>query len=168
MRVAVAYYSRTGITEAVARFLCNALRGCGVEVEGFRIKALREYSPPLHLNLRLVIDTLVKRGTSISLEPTNFDPSKYDLVVIASPIWIGTLSSPVQQFLRDQATKLKRYVVLTTSGLRASRDAISRKAEKISQVKPLLCFNVTRSEVKDEDKLRRLVQEMVDKIRELS
>ena len=168
MKVAIAYYSRTGNTEAVVRVLRNALEDCGAEVEEFRIKASREYSPPLHLNPRLIIDTLIKRGTDISLEPAGFDPSKYDAVVIASPIWIGTLSSPVQQFLRSHASGLKKYVVLTTSGLRARCDAISKKAENISRVKPLSCFNVTVSEIRREAKLRDLVQEIASKIKELS
>lgn len=169
MKVAVAYYSRTGNTEAVVRLLCDALRSCRAEVEAFRIKASREYSPPLHFNPRLVIDTLIRRGTDVSLEPENLDPSRYDVVVIASPIWIGTLSSPVQQFLKSYARGLKNYVVLTTSALRASRDTISKKkAEKIAQAKPLSCFNVTVSEIKDEARLKELIQKMASKIRELS
>jgi len=168
LKVAIAYYSRTGNTEAVVRLLRDALEDCGAEVEEFRIKASREYSPPLHLNPRLIIDTLIKRGTDISLEPAGFDPSKYDAVVIASPIWIGTLSSPVQQFLRGHASGLRKYVVLTTSGLRARCDAISKKAEKISGVKPLSCFNVTVSEIREEAKLRGLVREIASKIKELS
>ena len=168
MKVALVYYSRTGNTEAVVRLLRNALKDCGAEVEEFRIKASREYSPPLHLNPRLVIDTLIKKGTDISLEPAGFDPSKYDVVVVASPIWIGTLSSPVQQFLRSHAGGLKKYVVLTTSGLRVRCGAISKKAENISGVKPLSCFNVTVSEIRRGAKLRDLVQEIAGKIKELS
>jgi len=45
LKVAIAYYSRTGNTEAVVRVLRNALEDCGAEVEEFRIKASREYSP---------------------------------------------------------------------------------------------------------------------------
>jgi len=168
LKVAIVYYSRAGNTEKVVRLLCNALRDCGVEVEEFRIKASREYSPPLHLNPRLIIDTLIRRGTDISLEPAGFDPSRYDVVVIASPIWIGALSSPVQQFLRSHSGGLKKYVILTTSGLRARCDAISKKAEKVSRVKPLSCFNVTVSEMRKEAKLRDLVQEIANKIKELS
>jgi hypothetical protein len=120
------------------------------------------------LNPRLVIDTLIKKGTDISLEPAGFDPSKYDVVVVASPIWIGTLSSPVQQFLRSHAGGLKKYVVLTTSGLRVRCGAILKKAENISGVKPLSCFNVTVSEIRRGAKLRDLVQEIAGKIKELS
>jgi len=165
LKVAVAYYSRTGNTEATVKLLCDALRSCGAEVEAFRIKALREYSPPLHFNPRLVVDTLIRRGTHISLEPADFDPSRYDVVVIASPIWIGTLSPPVQQFLRSRAGELKKYVILTTSGLRASCDAVLKKVEKIARARPLLCFNVTVSEVRNESRLKELVQEIVNKIR---
>ncbi|MEM1625510.1 MAG: hypothetical protein QXP95_07995, partial [Candidatus Nezhaarchaeales archaeon] len=55
-------------------------------------------------NLRLIYDTIFKKGASIKFEPSKPKLSDYDLVVVASPIWIGTLSSPIQEFLKRHAT----------------------------------------------------------------
>jgi hypothetical protein len=128
------------------------------------VKPLREYSPPLHLNPRLIFDTLVRKGTSVILEPAGFNPLNYSVVAFASPIWIGNLSPPIQQVLRDCAGRLKNYIILTTSGLKTKCDVLSKKTESILREKPILCSNITVEELRNEAVLKNTVQNLASRV----
>jgi hypothetical protein len=146
------------------KLLVATLTNQNVAVDVFKVKPLREYSPPLHLNPRLILDTLVRKGTSVILEPAGFNPLNYSVVVFASPIWIGNLSPPIQQVLRDCAGKLKNYIILTTSGLKTKCDVLSRKTESILREKPILCSNITVEELRNEAVLKNTVQNLASRV----
>ena len=164
MKTTIVYYSRTGNTELLVKLLVATLTNQNVAVDVFKVKPLREYSPPLHLNPRLILDTLVRKGTSVILEPAGFNPLNYSVVVFASPIWIGNLSPPIQQVLRDCAGKLKNYIILTTSGLKTKCDVLSRKTESILREKPILCSNITVEELRNEAVLKNTVQNLASRV----
>lgn len=164
MRVAIAYYSRTGTTELVVGIMRRVLKDLGAEVSIFRISPVREYSKPLHVNPRILYDTLIKKGTNIMLEPKEFRVGEYDMVIVASPIWFNTLSSPIQQFLKINANMIGKFIVIAVSGLNVRCKRIIRIAENLAKVKPSLCINVTASMVKNEAKLSQLIYEMAKKI----
>ena len=164
MKTAIVYYSRMGNTELLVKLLFNALLTQGAAVDVFKAKPLREYSPPLHLNPRLIFDTLVWKGTSVILEPAGFSPLNYSVVIFASPIWFSNLSPPIQQILRDYAGKLKNYIILTTSRLKTKRDALSRKTESILREKPILYLNITVEELRNEAVVKNTVQNLASRV----
>ncbi len=164
LKTAILYYSRTGNTELLVKLLVGALSKQGVAVDVFKVKPLKDYSPPLHLNPRLVFDTLVRKGTSVKLEPADFNPLEYNVIVVASPIWIGNLSPPIQQVLRDYAGKLKNYIILTTSGLKTKSESLSRKTESILREKPVFCLNITVPEIRNEALLTSIIQNLASRI----
>jgi hypothetical protein len=164
LKTAIVYYSRTGNTELLVKLLVNALTKQNVAVDVFKVKPLKEYSPPLHLNPRLIFDTLVRKGTSVTLEPAGFNPLNYSVVVFASPIWFGNLSPPIQQVLRNYAGKLKNYIILTTSGLKTKCDVLSRKTESILGEKPILCLNITVEELRNEAVVKNTVQNLASRV----
>ncbi|WFO75964.1 flavodoxin family protein [Desulfurococcaceae archaeon MEX13E-LK6-19] len=164
MKIALVYYSRTRNTEHVARVLTETLSSRGVLVDLYVVRPLREYGRPLHLNPRLLYDTLVRKGTSIKIEPCEFRAEKYDVVVVASPIWCDTLAAPVQEFLRRHITVEKPLVVVTTSLLQTSYSRIERVVEKITGRKPVFHINIPVAMVKDENKLKQVVQEITERI----
>jgi len=164
LKTAIVYYSRMGNTELLVKLLFNALLTQGAAVDVFKAKPLREYSPPLHLNPRLIFDTLVRKGTSVILEPTGFNPLNYSVVIFASPIWFSNLSPPIQQILRDYAGKLKNYIILTTSRLKTKRDALSRKTESILREKPILYLNITVEELRNEAVVKNTVQNLASRV----
>ena len=132
-----------------------------------RIKPLKEYSPPLHLN-QLVFDTLFKGGTEVYLEPRGVEPVEYSVVVVASPIWINRLASPTQGFLRGYVGKLSKYVLVVTSELRVSCERITNMVEKIARVKPIACFNVRDNEIRDPGELSRVANVVASAIVKLA
>lgn len=163
MKVAIAYYSRTGYTEKVVNELKLGLASEGFTVDVYRVTPLKEYSKPLHVNLRLIYDTLVRKGVDIRLEPSELKLSSYDALIIASPIWIGTLSSPIQEFLKRYAST--KPIIVTTSVQNIGIARIERIIERLSGVKPLLCTNVRDAVIKDPVKLKETVQDLIRRLK---
>ncbi|MEM0239963.1 MAG: NAD(P)H-dependent oxidoreductase [Candidatus Nezhaarchaeales archaeon] len=164
MKLAIAYYSRTGYTERVVNELKQALTSESFTVDVYKVLPVKEYSKPLHVNLRLIYDTIFKKGASIKFEPSKPKLSDYDLVVVASPIWIGTLSSPIQEFLKRHAT-MRSVVVITTSVRSMKTAKIERVVEKLCRAKPMLCANIRDATIRDSAKLKETVQEVVNELR---
>lgn len=116
-RVAVVFYSRTGTTKALAEKMASELEARGFEVDLRRIEVEREYGKPLHVNPRLVFDTL--RGVARVKPLEGFDPCSYTAVVFACPIWIGRPAAPMAAFLKSlnirETCPGKPAVCVTTS-----------------------------------------------------
>ena len=90
-KVLVVYYSRTGATRRLAEALANALQA---DIEPITD---RENRSGIFGYLRSVAESLQKRGASIT--PMNTHPASYDLVVVGTPVWAWSVSSPVRSYL---------------------------------------------------------------------
>jgi menaquinone-dependent protoporphyrinogen IX oxidase len=106
MKVLVVFYSRTGSTKKVADELKNQLEADIDEITepigrggpiGW-IKSGRDAS----------------RRTIVEINKPKVDPSTYDLVVVGSPVWSWTLSSPVRSYLSLMREKLPRVAFFCT------------------------------------------------------
>ncbi|MFH1179007.1 MAG: hypothetical protein V1710_01470 [Candidatus Bathyarchaeota archaeon] len=49
------------------------------------------------------------------IDETQYDPIDYDLVILASPIWAGTMSSPMRGYITENRKKLGRTAVFLTN-----------------------------------------------------
>lgn len=128
-RILVAYYSRTGVTRALALELAESLRKLGADVDVREVRVKREYGKPLHLNPRLIIGTFLGRADII----LDFDPCAYDAFILSSPIWAGRPAAPMAALLKLLAGKCagKPAACLTTSILSADYSArLAKLAEK--------------------------------------
>ncbi|MEX2704898.1 MAG: flavodoxin family protein [Candidatus Freyrarchaeum guaymaensis] len=92
----VAYYTKTGNTERIAKKIRNTLKSVG-EVDLFRIEMVREYSDRLlHLNPRVALDSLFRRKPDIKGVKSMKD---YDVLILGCPIWFFTNAPPVNTFI---------------------------------------------------------------------
>lgn len=164
MKIAIVFYSRSGFTEHVANALRDILVNTGFIVDTYRVLPLAEYMKPLHFNLRLIHDTLVRKGTSIRFDPVEPDLLKYDLVIVASPIWCNTLASPIQEFLKRYNAD-KPIVLITTSGLNIDYSKTARKtAYELAKVDPIYSVNIPVKTIRDQAELRRVIEEIAKHI----
>lgn len=164
MKVAAVYYSRTGNTELVVKALRQRLLESGSVVDAYRVLPVTEYARPLHLNPRLLYDTLVRGGTDIRLEPNEPRLDDYDVVVVASPIWCYTLAPPVQEFLKRYRTSIKRLVVVATSTMGVGCTRVEGTVKKLCGLRPVLCVSITVATVRDSSRLRHVAQRLVNSI----
>jgi flavodoxin len=114
-KVLVVYYSRTGATRRLAEALASALQA---DIEPITDRKNRS---GIFGYLHSVAESLQKRGASI--EPMKTDPKSYDLVVIGTPVWAWSVSSPVRSYLAAYRERLPEVAFFCTMGGRGSERA---------------------------------------------
>src|SRR3974390_2834355 len=107
-RILVIYYSRTGTTREVARSLTAALQ-CDSEeiVEDGSRRGMLGY-------LRSLLGAL--RQSPARIAAAGKDPSSYDLIVIGTPVWAWSVSSPVRAYLIGNRARLPAVAFFCTLG----------------------------------------------------
>lgn len=98
MRVLIAYYSKTGNTEAISNAIKEALEST-CQVNMLKIEMVKEYGSRLsHLNPRVFFDTILNRKPRIK---SVVDLNPYDLVCVGTPNWYGRTAPPVNTFIEE-------------------------------------------------------------------
>lgn len=107
----IVYYTRTGNTKTVAASLAKLLGAdiCSLEDPHFR-KGLWGY-------IKGAIDAIRKKRSSVEYDK---NPKQYSCVIVATPVWAGTIPSAVRSFCEREKESLTRYAVLTTQRDRKS------------------------------------------------
>lgn len=137
-RILVAYYSRTGRTRAAAEALASAL---GADVEPIRDEVDRR-----GLWGYLRSGTEASLGALTEIRRGGRDPSRYDLVVIGSPVWRLSVSSPVRTYLWLERPRLPRVAFLVTLGGMGSGRALRQMGEAAGKP-PLATLALTAREL---------------------
>ena len=107
MKSLLVYYSRTGTTKKVAGAISD-LTDCDIE----EIIDEKDRSGILGF-LNSGQESFRKKPASI--KRMNKDPSKYDLVIIGTPTWLGNISSPVRAYLVLKKDAIKNVAFFCTS-----------------------------------------------------
>jgi len=104
----VVYYSRGGHTEAVAREIA---RQTGADIE---VIDAGSFARGFLWFLRAGWASL--SGRDVTIAPTQHDPRGFDLVVLATPVWMGRPAPPMRAYLRDHAAALPAIACVMTHG----------------------------------------------------
>ena len=119
-RVLVVHYSRTGTTRKLAEAIATAT---GWDLEA--IVDTRDRRGFLGF-LRSGFEAMTGRRTR--LEAVRHDLRAYDLVVIGSPVWDRSVSTPVRTFLEEHAAELPRVAFFLTFGGEGQERALAQMA----------------------------------------
>lgn len=145
--------------------LRHSLNASSLSVDLYKVKLVNEYKHFI-LDPRIFYDTVVRKSTKISFEPDEPLLEKYGLVIIASPIWIGRLSAPIQELLRRYSKTMKSFMIITTSARRIDCEKIARNVEKDYSAKLSSCFNLPAQLTKNESELAKEIQKIANYVRE--
>jgi len=125
MKNLILYYSRTGKTRFLSEKLQQELGGDLVE-----IRDLRKRKGPFGF-LRGVWDA--QRGLTTEVAPLDFDLSKYDLIILGTPVWSYSPAPALNTFLQTCNLMDKKAIIFVTSrgaGYRRAIDIIKGKVEE--------------------------------------
>jgi menaquinone-dependent protoporphyrinogen IX oxidase len=149
MNTLIVYYSRSGRTRKIANQSGLKIKS---DIEEIKDKKNRSgifgfinSGNEAHLKKTIPIDELEK------------DPSQYETVIIGTPIWANTLSTPIRSFLKEYQQKLKRVAFFCTS-MGSDPKPVFLAMEKLAAQKPITVINITARDIK-----RMFHLEMVDK-----
>ena len=136
--VLIVYYSRTGNTRKVAAELA-ALGGWDLE----RIVDLRSRDGIIGY-LRSALDSLLDRHTRLAT--SRLDASTYDLVIVGTPVWNGSISTPIRTWLAERAGTLPPLAFFATEGGRGAARAFGKMASLAGGV-PVATLELTARDI---------------------
>ena len=151
MNTLIVYYSRTGTTKKVGEMIARQLKADSEEILDTKSRL-----GPIGW-LRSGKEAQNKALTEI--KPAKKDPSKYDLVVIGTPVWAWTVSSPVRTYLSKY--KFKRVAFFCTCGGQSGKAFV--EMEHVTGKKPIATLLIDEKEIKDASYLKK-VKEFVAKL----
>ena len=138
MKTLVVYYSRTGFTKKLALALAAKLQAETEElVDNTSRKGIMGW-------LKGGRDAVKKFMTVIS--PAQKDPAQYDLVVLGSPVWAGTMAPALRTYLTQQKSKIKKSAFFCTMGGSGDQSLFAHVAEILGQ-KPAAMLTIRTKQV---------------------
>ena len=108
MKTLIVYYTRTGTTKIAADALAKEL---SADVE--EIKDSVDYSGVFGY-MKAGRDALRKKESVI--QEHKYDPAKYELVVIGTPVWAGLCAPAVRAYIKNHKQFFKNAAAFTTQG----------------------------------------------------
>lgn len=137
-RTLVVYYSRSGHTKRVAEQIAGAL-GADLEaiVDPTRRSGVLGY-------LRSGFEALFDRP--VELAPSRLSPASYQLIVIGTPIWNMSVSSPVRAYLLRHRNVLPNVAMFCTCGGSGS-DRVFGQMERLCGKHPIATLRLREGEV---------------------
>lgn len=159
MKVAIVYYSKTGNTRKIAERVKSEISKLNVDVDCFEIRSKQEYSNKmLHLNPRLIYDVMFKEGVEICGDE-GFNPNKYNLVLIGSPIWYNRVAPAIKTFIKRYAGKIEAPIAcFTTSKLNINYSANFKK--QLETLGYRVIANKTVVIESEESAIKELIEEL--------
>src|SRR5665647_567433 len=137
-RTLVVFYSRSGTTRRIAEALAETLK-CDLE-------EITEPKPRTGFlgYIRSLLEARRKRPSIIA--PNKHDVASYDLVVIGTPVWAWSLSSPVRAYLTTTASQLPEVAFFCTLGGKGSESDFAQMAAIVGKRPRAVCA-ITQREV---------------------
>ncbi|MFM0500197.1 flavodoxin family protein [Paraburkholderia caffeinilytica] len=120
-KILVVYFSRTGTTRLLASVLARML---AADLEEICDCSDRE-GPSGYL--RSLADAIRRRP--VEIVPAGLSVSKYDLVVIGSPVWASSVSAPVRSYLIENRAQLPHVAFFCSFGGRGADKALREMGE---------------------------------------
>ena len=155
MKTLVVFYSRTGTTKKVGENIANILK-CDSE-EIFDTK--NRNGAVGYMNAGR--DAMLKRLTTLKKIQKNSE--LYDLVIIGTPVWGFTVSTPIRTYITEN--KFKNVAFFCTQGGRGAEKAFS-EMERLAGRKPKALLVLRTKEVlegKYMDKINNFIENIKQK-----
>lgn len=127
MKKALIYYSLEGNTQYVAEKITEQL-----DVDVYKIKPKKEY-PTGTFSKFLWGGKSVVMGDTPELEPYDFNPNQYDLIIIGTPIWASSYAPPIKTFLNENTFKDKKIALYTCSGGGDTKKCLDKFRESLNE-----------------------------------
>ena len=150
----VVYYSRTGNTRKVAEACAERL---GADIE--EIVDRKNRSGPIGW---LTAGRDAGRRSLTEIEEPTKDPSGYNIVVVGSPVWNDSVSTPVRTYIVKNSVSFSRLAIFCTGDAEDNR-ALDEMEEIIGKV-PLASMKLRRKRDIESGEYAEKIDAFVNKI----
>ncbi|MBD3389323.1 MAG: hypothetical protein GF416_09505 [Candidatus Altiarchaeales archaeon] len=152
----VVYYSRSGNTRKVAEEVANLL---GAEID--EIEEDKSRGGPLGF-IFSCLDGVLKKEARIRMPEANH--SQYDLLVLGTPVWAGSMSTPMRSYLKLACKSLPRVAFFCTHGGSGASKAFLEMS-KVCGSDPIATLALTEKELAQQrygGKVKSYVEEIIN------
>ncbi|MGZ8880106.1 MAG: flavodoxin family protein [Halobacteriota archaeon] len=139
MNSLVVFYSRTGTTKRIGEALAQLL-ACDSE----ELVDTKKRSGPLGW-VSAGRDATQEKLTTLA--PVKHDPSSYDLILLGTPVWAGSLSSAMRTYITTNKSKFKRVAFFCTHG-GTDHQKLFDEMEALCELHPVNILAISQEEVK--------------------
>lgn len=152
MKSLVVYYSRTNITEKLAKSIASKTDS-----------DIEEIIPKVNYQGKLGYARGGKHAMQekiIDLETLKYDPEDYDMVYLGTPVWVSKAANPLISYIKQNEGKFTNVKFFATAGS-GGFDSTFEQMEKYASVKPQKTLALTTKEVKKdlfEEKLSQFLE----------
>ena len=166
-KILIVFYSRTGTTKKAVWAILNSLTSF--------IK-----SKKINVDIEEIIDTKDRSGaigylfagkdatlkSLTRIKKSRYNSAKYDLIIIGTPVWAFTMSTPIRTYILQNKAKLNpsaKAAFFCTQGGSGSERTF-REMEKVCGKKPVALLELTKKEVMQnlsEKKVRGFVERIL-------
>ena len=101
MKKVVIYYSMSGNTEYVAKYISKK-----IDVDLLRINSKKEFPKEGFKKFFWGGKSVVMKETP-ELEKYKFNADEYDHIIFGTPVWASTFTPPIRTFIKENKDKLK-------------------------------------------------------------
>jgi flavodoxin len=152
-KVLVVCFSRSGNTRAVGAAFAERLHA--------DFEAIKELNDRSGVSgyIHSLIDAVITR--SVRIEPPQYDVSLYDIVIVGTPIWAGTVSAPVRTWLALHRRKLPHLAFFCTERVRGDNTAFRDMTRLVGKQPVARC--AVRSSLDSHEK-RRIAEIFIERI----
>ena len=153
--ILVVYYSLSGSTKEVAELIA-------AELDAFVEPIIDASNRSGFLGyMRSGLEALI--GKRAVIKKPEKHPEQFDLVIVGSPVWVGSMATPVRSYLANHPLESGELALFCTSGGPKNEKALKDMAALAGQ-SPVASFGVSAAEMKT-GALKRKVDEFTAKIR---
>lgn len=102
------------------------------------------------------------KKVNTKINSLKFNVKEYDIVIIATPIWAGTMASAVRTYISENKEKFSKVAFLCTHGGGGGEKAFNEMKE-LFKASPVAICDISNSEIKKRswiEKIDKLVNEI--------
>lgn len=157
MKAIVVYFYLNGHTKYVAEAVATKLGA-----ETLRLEAKRAY--PKSVAMQMVVGGFgAVFGAARRLKPYRFGKNKYDVVVLATPVWASRIAPPMKRFLKAHPLGDMPVGLIACSGGGSAEGAMKMLRERAKNV--VAEMSLVDPSAKDAEKNKAAIDEFCGKLK---
>jgi flavodoxin len=157
MKTLIVYYTRTGNTKKIAETIQQHITGDIEEIiDTKNRKGLLGY-------LRSGRQALAKKLADIN-EITH-DLKAYDLIIIGTPIWVGTISSPIRTCIEHNKDDISQAAFFATSG-GGNAKKLFDEMQQLLKKQPIAALSIRQKQLRKhtfEKDVKKFIEKIINK-----
>lgn len=156
MKKAVVFYSLSGNTQAAAKEIAE-----GIGADLIELKLVKPF--PTEKSKQLALGGMQAMfGMKPAIQELSKNIKEYDVLILGTPIWAGTIAAPVHSFLNKYQVLDKIVAVFTFSGGGDNKRCIAKLSKRLARLKVEVALANRDSDlaIHNADKIHHFIKEV--------